>query len=80
MNSHLIRIPRLAPFTARRLPCRHLQTLGWQADGALNAEVLGLGALDELLADFFERGHLFARQGDADLVDGLTGKEEEGLN
>lgn len=80
MNSHLIRIPSLAPLTARRLPCRYLQALGRQADGALNAEVLGLGALDELLADFFERGHFFARQGDTDLVDGLTENEEEGFN
>lgn len=78
MDPHLVRIPRLATFTARRLPRRHLQALGRQADGALDAEVLGLCALDELLADLFERRHFLARQGDADLVDGLRQRERRG--
>lgn len=60
MNPHLVRIPRLTPFTARRLSRRHLQALRWQADRALDTEILGFGALDEFLADLFEGGHLFA--------------------
>ena len=50
-----------------------LEGLGRQADGALGAEVLGLGALDELLADLLERLHLARGQGDA------CGRESVGL-
>lgn len=42
-----------------------LEGLGGQADGALGAEVLGLGALNELLADLLEGLHLAGGQGDA---------------
>lgn len=45
-----------------------LEGLGGQADGALGAEVLVLGALNELLADLLERLHLARGQGDTDLV------------
>lgn len=55
MNPHLKHIPRLASFTTRRLPCGDLQSFGGEPDGTLDAEVLGLGALEELGADFFER-------------------------
>lgn len=54
VNAHLIRIPSLTPLTARGLPRGDLQTLGREADGALDAEVLALGALDELLAHLFQ--------------------------
>lgn len=40
MNPHLVHVPRLTTFTARRLSRRHLELLGRQADGALDAEVL----------------------------------------
>lgn len=46
-----------------------LEGLGGKADGALGAEVLGLGALNELGADLLERGDLARGEGDADLVD-----------
>lgn len=72
MNAHLIRIPRLTPLTARRLPGRDLQALGRQADGALDAEILALGPLDQLLAYFFEALHFARGQGDADFVDFLV--------
>ncbi len=49
-----------------RAPTYHdLEGLGGQADGALGAEVLVLGALDELLADLLEGLHLARGQGDA---------------
>ena len=53
MDPHLKRIPRLTALPTRRLPRRDLQDLGRQPHGALDAQVLGLGALDQLLADFF---------------------------
>lgn len=69
MDAHLIRIPRLTPLTARRLPRGNLQALGRKTDGALDAEVLALRALDELLADLFQALDFARCQGDADLVD-----------
>lgn len=45
-----------------------LEDLGGQADGALGAEVLGLGALDELGADLLKGLDVLAGQSDADLV------------
>lgn len=72
MDPHLKHIPRLTPLTRRGLPRRHLQTLGRQAHGALDAQVLGLGSLDQLLAYFLQRLHFARRQGDADFVDFLV--------
>lgn len=72
MDPHLKHIPRLAPLPAGRLPCGHLQALGRQAHGALDAQVLGLGPLDQLLAYFLERLHFARGQGDADFVDFLS--------
>lgn len=43
--------------------------LGGQADGALDAELLVLGTVDELLADLLERLDVAGGEGDADLVD-----------
>jgi len=68
MNPHLKGIPSLGPLTTGCLSGGDLQGLGWEADWALDAEVLGLGALDELLADFLEGRNLSAGQGDADFV------------
>jgi hypothetical protein len=68
VDSHLESIPGLRSFTARGLSGGNLEGLGWQTDGALDTEVLGLGTLDELLADLLERGDLSAGQGDSDLV------------
>lgn len=47
----------------------YLEDLGGQAHGALDAQVLGLGALEQLGADLLERLHLARGEGDADLVD-----------
>lgn len=71
MNPHLVRIPRFAPLTTGRLARRYLQFLRRQADGPLDAEVLGLGALEQLLADFLEGGNFAGGERDADLVNSL---------
>jgi len=68
VDSHLEAIPGLGTLTTGRLAGGDLQGLGWQADGAFDAEVLGLGALNELLANLLEGGDVAAGQGDADLV------------
>ncbi len=39
-----------------------------KTDGALDCQALGLGALDELAADFFEGRDLATREGDSDAV------------
>jgi hypothetical protein len=70
LNSpHLVHVPGLGALTARGLAGGDLQVLGGHADGALDAEVLGLGAVDELLADLLEGRDLARGEGDADLVD-----------
>lgn len=68
MNAHLVAVPGLGTLTARGLAGGDLEGLGGQADGALDAQVLGLGALDELGADLLEGLDLARGQGDADLV------------
>jgi len=54
VNPHLVRIPSLATFTAGRLTGRDPEVLGGQANGALDAEILGFGAVDQLRADFLK--------------------------
>lgn len=74
VDPHLVHVPGLRTLTARRFACGNLQALGRQTHGALDAELLGLGAVNELLANFLQ-GCDFARgQGDADLVGFLAGK------
>jgi len=68
-SPHLVHVPGLGALTARGLAGGDLQVLGGHADGALDAEVLGLGAVDELLADLLEGRDLAGGEGDADLVD-----------
>lgn len=64
MNAHLIGIPCLTPFTTRCLSRSDLQTLRRQAYGTFDSEVLGLCALNELLADLLEGLDLFRGEGD----------------
>lgn len=68
VNSHLKGIPSLGTLTTGSLSGGNLQGLGWETDWALDAEVLGLSAFDELGADLLERLDLSAGQGDSDLV------------
>lgn len=69
VDSHLKGIPGLGTLTVGGLAGGDAQVLGGQTDGALDAEVLGLGALDELAADLLEGLDLAGGEGDADLVD-----------
>lgn len=68
VDAHLVAVPGLGALTARGLAGGDLEGLGGQADGALDAQVLALGALDQLGADLLEGLDLAAGQGDADLV------------
>lgn len=68
MDAHLVAVPGLGTLTARGLAGGDLEGLGGQADGALEAQVLALGALDDLGADLLENLDLAGGQGDADLV------------
>jgi hypothetical protein len=68
VDSHLEAIPCLGTFTARSLASGDLKSLGWETDGALDTEVLGLGTVDEFLANLLEGLDLSAGQGDTDLV------------
>jgi hypothetical protein len=77
VDSHLKGVPGLGALTTGGLAGGDLEVLGGEADGALDAEVLGLCAVDELSADLLEGLNLAGGEGDADLVDlggiGLAG-------
>lgn len=51
VNAHLVAVPSLGTLTTGGLAGGNLQDLGGETDGALDAEVLGLGALDEVGGD-----------------------------
>ena len=69
MDPHLKGVPGLGTLTARGLTGGDPEGLSGQADGALDAELLVLRAVDELLADLLEGLDVAGGQGDADLVD-----------
>lgn len=69
VDAHLVGVPGLGTLTARGLTGGDLEVLGGETDGALDAEVLVLGAVEELLADLLEGLNLARGEGDADLVD-----------
>ena len=54
MDAHLVAVPGLGTLTAGGLAGGDLERLGGQADGALGAQVLVLGAVDDLGADLLE--------------------------
>lgn len=56
-------LPKIA--NIRKLLTGDLQSLGWETDGTLDAEVLGLCTVDELFADLLEGADLSASQGDS---------------
>lgn len=68
MNSQLIHIPSLGTFTTRSLSGSDLEALGWETDRSLDAEILGLGAINKFLADLLEGRDVLGGQGDTDLV------------
>lgn len=69
VDAHLKHVPGLGTLTVGGLTGADLEVLGGQTDGALDAEVLALGAVDELGADLLEVLDVAAGEGDADLVD-----------
>lgn len=69
MDTHLVGVPGLGTLTVRGLTGGDLEDLGGETDGALDAELLVLGTVDELLADLLERLDVAGGEGDADLVD-----------
>lgn len=71
MDPHLEHVPRLATLAAGRFAGGHFEGLGGEADRALDAQVLGLGALEELTAHLFQGRNLARGQGYADFVDFL---------
>jgi len=79
VDAHLVHVPGLGTLTAGGLTGRDLEGLGWQAHGALDAELLRLGALQELRTHLLERLHLARGERDADFVDFLDKSEERGL-
>jgi len=68
VDSHLECIPSLRTFAAGRLSSGDLEGFGWETNGSLDAEVLGFGAFNELLAHLLKRSDLTAGEGDADLM------------
>lgn len=72
MNPHLKRIPSLTPLSTRRLPRRHFQALSRQPHRALDAQILRLRTLNQLLAYFFQRGQFSRRERYSDFVDFLS--------
>ena len=68
VDTHLEPIPRVGSFTAWGLARRDHQTLGWHADGTLDAEIFRLGAADQVGAHLLQVLHMTGRQRDADLV------------
>ena len=73
VDSHLKGVPGLGTLTAGSLAGGDLEGLGWETDWALDAEVLGLGAVDELGADLLKGLDVAGGEGDADLVGFLRG-------
>lgn len=68
VNAQLVAVPGLRTLTTGGLSGGDLEGLGGQTDGALDAEVLALGTLDELAADLLESGDLARGESDADLM------------
>ena len=71
VDPHFVHVPSLASLAAGGLSRGDLQRLRGQAHGALDTQVLRLGALEQLAAHFLQRRHLARRERDADLVDFL---------
>lgn len=71
VDAHLKGVPGLGTLTTGGLAGGDLEGLGWETDGALDAEVLGLGTLNELGADLLEGVDLAGGEGDTDAVDFL---------
>lgn len=71
VNLHFPQIPSLGTLAVGSLTSRDLEDLGWEANRAFDAEVLGLSTVDEFGADLLEGLDVLGGEGDADLVDFL---------
>lgn len=70
VQAHLETIPSLGTLTARRLTGRDTQDLGRHANWALNAQLLLLGAADQVSAHLLQAADIARGQRDADPVNG----------
>jgi len=68
VDLELVAIPGLGTFTARSLAGGDLQDLGGQADGALDAKLLVLCAVNEISAELFEVANVGARERNTNFV------------
>lgn len=68
MDPHLKGIPCLRTLATWSLSSGNLEGLGRETNRSLYSEILGLGAFNELLANFLKGGDLAAGEGDADFV------------
>ena len=70
VDAHLEPVPRLGSLSAGRLAGGDAEGAGGHPHGALGAEVLLLGPLDQVGADLLQGLDVAGGQGDADAVDG----------
>lgn len=68
VDAHLEAIPGLTTFTARCFTGSDAENLGWPSDWSLDAELLFLGAGDQVAAHFFQWTNIGRCQCDADAV------------
>lgn len=68
MDAHLEAVPGLGALAVGGLAGGDLEGAAGQADGALDAQLLALGAVDQLAAHLLEGLDLAGGEGDADLV------------
>lgn len=70
VDAHLEAIPGLRTLTARRFTGGDAEHLGRPPHWSLDAQLLLLGAGDQVAAHFFQRTHIGRCQSDADAVNG----------
>jgi hypothetical protein len=79
VDAHLEAVPGVGTVTARGLAGGDDELLGRHADGALDLELLVLGALDEVTADLLEVLDITGGERDTDALDGSLGVTLETL-
>jgi hypothetical protein len=78
--SHLKRIPSLRSFTAGCLSGGNFEGFSRETDGALDTEILRLGAFNELLAHLLKRGDFSAGESNANFMSFLQSHSISGDN
>jgi len=78
VDLHLKSVPGLGALTTRSLTGGDLQNLGGESDGALDSQLLVLGTVDEIVAEFLQVADVRRSESDPNLVDllrdGCTGR------